>query len=69
MKRMTKKRMDAILQITNRLVRAPFKKLFVDYDEEVDVLYLSFRRPQSATDADMRDDGIVVHKRGKESLA
>jgi len=36
------------------------------YDEEADVLYLSFRRPQRATDSEVRDDGIIVRKRGKE---
>jgi uncharacterized protein YuzE len=30
------------------------------------VLYLSFRKPQKATDSELRDDGIIVHRRGKE---
>jgi uncharacterized protein YuzE len=40
--------------------------MWIDHDEEADVLYLSFRRPQRATDSELRDDGIVVRKRGKE---
>jgi len=40
--------------------------MWMDYDEEVDVLYLSFYRPQKATDSEMRDDGIIVRRRGKQ---
>ena len=48
-----------------RLMDLPATKMWVDYDEEADVLYLSFQRPQKATDSEMRDDGIIVHRRGK----
>jgi hypothetical protein len=34
------------------------KKLWMDYDEEGDVLYISFRRPQKATDSRMEGDLI-----------
>jgi uncharacterized protein YuzE len=40
--------------------------MWIDYDEEADVLHLSFKRPQRANDSQMRDDGIIVHRRGKE---
>jgi uncharacterized protein YuzE len=40
--------------------------MWIDYDEEADVLYLSFRRPQKATDSQMREDGVIVHTRGKQ---
>jgi len=55
-----------LLKIIPQLLRFPVKKLWLDYDEEADVLYVSFRRPQKATDSEMRDDGIIVRKRGKE---
>ena len=35
-------------------------KLWIDYDEEADVLYLSFQRPQKATESEMRDDGVLL---------
>jgi uncharacterized protein YuzE len=54
-----------LLGIVPQLVRFPVKKMWIDYDEEADVLYLSFRRPQTATDSEMRDDGIIVRRRGK----
>lgn len=55
-----------LLKAVPQLVRFPAKQMWLDYDSEADVLYLSFRRPQHATDSEMRDDGIIVHRRGKQ---
>ena len=41
------------------------KKLWLDYDEEADVLYVSFRRPQKATDSRMEGD-LIYHYRDEE---
>jgi uncharacterized protein YuzE len=40
--------------------------MWIDYDEEADVLYLSFCKPQKANDSELRDDGIIIHRRGKK---
>jgi uncharacterized protein YuzE len=41
-------------------------KVWIDYDKEADVLYLSFEKPQKATDSEMRDDGVLLrYKRDK----
>jgi uncharacterized protein YuzE len=55
-----------ILRAVPGLVHFPAKQVWIDYDAEADVLYLSFSKPQRATDSDLRDDGIVVHRRGKK---
>jgi uncharacterized protein YuzE len=55
-----------ILKAVPQLVRFPAKQMWIDYDEEADVLYLSFCKPQKAKDSELRDDGIVVHRRGKK---
>lgn len=55
-----------LLRAVPGLIGFPARRMWVDYDEEADVLYLSFRRPQRATDSEMRDDGIVVHCRAHE---
>lgn len=34
--------------------------MWVDYDKEADVLYISFKRPQKATDSEMLDNGIIL---------
>ena len=36
------------------------------YDEEADVLYISFKRPQKATDSEMLEDGILLRYKDKE---
>lgn len=54
------------LKAVPQLVRSPAKQMWIDYDEEADVLYLSFRKPQKATDSELRDDGIIIHRRRKE---
>lgn len=55
-----------ILKAVPQLVRLPAKQMWIDYDAEADVLYLSFIKPQRATDSELRDDGIIVHRRGKK---
>jgi uncharacterized protein YuzE len=38
-------------------------KLFVNYDEEADVLYVSFGKPQKADNAVQSKDGIIRRKK------
>jgi len=60
-----RKDLTSILQAVPALVELPRRSMWVDYDADADVLYLSFDRPQSATDSEMRDDGILVHRRAR----
>ena len=55
-----------LLQAVPALLGLPAARAMVDYDSEADVLYISFERPQKATDSDMRDDGTIIHRRGKK---
>lgn len=58
--------MNEIFATTHHLVRFPqFKKMWIDYDKEADVLYLSIERPQDATDSEMLDNGILLRYRGE----
>lgn len=41
------------------------KNLWLDYDKEVDVLYVSFRRPQKATDSRMEGDLVYYYRDGE----
>ena len=61
------KDMTRILQAVPRLVDLPAKKIWIDYDAEADVLYLSFRRPQRASDSELREDGIITAVASKSS--
>lgn len=55
----------AILESAASFLKLGAKKLWFDYDEEADVLYVSFRRPQKATDSRMEDD-LIYHYRDGE---
>ncbi len=55
-----------ILQALPGFLKIPARRFWVDYDEDADVLYLSFRRPQRATESDLRDDGVIVRTRRGE---
>jgi len=48
------------LKAVRQLIKLPAQQMWTDYDEGADVLYLSFRKPQRATDSVMRDIGIIV---------
>ena len=42
------------------------RKVYVSYDEEADVLYLSFGEPQEAEDTVEVEEGIIYRLKGKE---
>jgi uncharacterized protein YuzE len=48
------------------LLRMPSKRVWIDYDDEADVLYISFRKPQQANDSVMEEEDIIYHYRDKE---
>lgn len=60
------KDLAGIMNIVPKLVKFPAKRMWFDYDDEADVLYISFRRPQGATDSELRDDGVIIRRKGKE---
>jgi uncharacterized protein YuzE len=66
----TSKTADALvgrcLAMASDMLRLPSRHFWVDYDEEADVLYLSFRRPQRATKTIELDDDVLLRKRGRE---
>jgi len=51
----------------SHLIRLPTGKAWIDYDQEADVLYISLKRPQKATDTEyLENEGILLRYRGKE---
>ena len=55
-----------ILESLPHLLRLPSKQMWLDFDEEADVLYVSFERPQGATDTEFTDDGVLMRYRGDQ---
>lgn len=56
----------AVYEAIPLLLSLPAQRYWVDYDREADVLYISFRRPQKATDTQMTDDGILLRYRRQQ---
>jgi uncharacterized protein YuzE len=60
--------MEKVMDIINSipyLLKMPSKRVWIDYDDEADVLYISFRKPQQAKESEMESD-IIYHYRDKE---
>ena len=51
--------------IASDILRLPAQSMWIDYDKEADVLYMSFRKPQKATRTIELDDDILVRKAGR----
>lgn len=54
--------------LINNLIRLPERKVWTDYDREADVLYISFGKPQAASDSVPGEQGIIVRKKGKRII-
>ena len=55
-----------LLESLPHLLRLPSKQVWFDFDEEADVLYVSFERPQGATDSELTKDGVLMRYRGNQ---
>ena len=65
-KTMNQETARSIFRAVPSLVGIPARRYWVDYDDEADVLYVSFERPQKATDTEMTEDGLLMRYRGEE---
>ncbi len=50
------------IAIASDISKLPLEHMWIDYDREADVLYLSFRKPQRATKTIETDDDILIRK-------
>ena len=54
------------LSFSSKIINYPVRHMWIDYDREADVLYVSFRRPQRAKETIEYDEGILIRKDGDE---
>jgi uncharacterized protein YuzE len=54
------------LALAADVLKLSAKQVWMDYDDEADVLYISLRRPQRAKKTVERDDGILIRMDGKK---
>ena len=52
-----------IFEIVPCLLSMPSKVMWIDYDEEADVLYINFKKPQKATESKMINDMIIHYRK------
>ncbi len=57
---------NACLSLSTEIVQLPQNHIWIDYDKEADVLYLTFRKPQRATRTIEADDDILIRKDGNK---
>jgi len=58
--------LDEVQKMIPHIIKFPESKMWIDYDRDADVLYISFKRPQNATDSEMLDNGMLVRYKGDE---
>ena len=54
------KTLEEVQAIVSHLIKLPETRMWIDYDKEADVLYISFKRPQRATDSEMLESGMLL---------
>ena len=55
------------VSLARQIGQFPATRLWLDYDAGADVLYISLKRPQKATETvEVGDGGILLHYRRKE---
>ena len=59
-----KKSLSHLLKAVSHLVQLPRTHMWLDYDEEADVLYLHFEDRPRSTHSEMRDDGVIIDYKG-----
>ncbi len=48
------------------MLKLPARQMWLDYDKEGDVLCVSFRKPQRATETVELNDDVLVRKNGRD---
>jgi len=56
---------EEMLKSVPYLLKMPSNRIWIDYDEDADVLYISFQKPQHADDSEM-EDNIIYHYHGRK---
>ncbi|HOV81903.1 MAG TPA: DUF2283 domain-containing protein [Methanothrix sp.] len=56
---------DELSEVVPHLLKMPSKRIWIDYDEDADVLYISFQKPQHADESEM-DENIIYHYQGED---
>jgi hypothetical protein len=56
---MAEAEIERISALVPHLLDIPHKKIWIDYDDEADVLCLNFKKPSHADDSELTDDDTI----------
>ena len=51
---------EKMLALVPQLLETPHRRIWIAYDEEADVLYVNFKKPSHADDAELTDEDIII---------
>ncbi len=52
--------LQAIMDLAPQLLKLPSQRIWANYDEEADVLYLNFKKPSHADDAELTENDVLI---------
>lgn len=58
--------LDQVLTFVPQMLQLHQKNIWLSYDEEADVLYLNFKKPNHAGDSELLDNDVIVRYEGEE---
>ena len=58
--------LDQVLTFVPQALKLHQKNIWLSYDEEADVLYLNFKKPNHADDSELLDNDVIVRYEGEE---
>ena len=54
------------INVASDILKMSARQVWIDYDKEADVLYMSFRKPQRAVETIELDDDMLLRKDGEK---
>ncbi len=58
--------LDQVLTFVPQVLQLHQKNIWLSYDEEADVLYLNFKKPNHADDSELLKNDVIVRYEGEE---
>ena len=58
--------LDQVLTFVPQVLQLQQKNIWLSYDEEADVLYVNFKKPNRADDSELLDNDVLVRYEGEE---
>jgi uncharacterized protein YuzE len=60
--------LEQVLTFVPQVLQLQQKNIWLSYDEEADVLYVNFKKPNRADDSELLDNDVLVRYEGEEVI-